>query len=291
MEPPKSETAVSLDAIAERADKLEAEKPVEPVAEEKPAEPAAEAPKPEAAAPKPEEKKPEPTIPNDPNELRKWNTKVSMELADVKKQIQGIADALSKSTKKVVDWKELAKDPAKLQGAIDELNGQINKEWQEKYDTAKYSATAKITQKENQRRFHDANYPRWAELNPVVVKLAAAGDSRVDFEADPDIVLDKLYDLAAQEVAKDPNYKAPAPAPTPRADLKYSEQELQAKIAAAVKSAKEEAQKSLKAEESAAGVGGMGNSAKKGPATTDKAALWNAPMDELKAALQRASNK
>lgn len=291
---PSGESAISVGSIAERADKLEAAKPEEKAPESKPEEKAPEAKpeekKPEAAAPAPKpEEKPAVTAPNDPAELRKWNTKVSMELAEVKKQIQGIAEALNKSTKKQVDWKELAKDPAKLQAAVDELNAQTVKEWQSKYDEAKFASTAKITQKENARRFHDPNYPRWAELNPMIVKMAASADNRVDFEKDPDEVLDALYELAIADVSKDPNYKAPAAPAAPRSDLKYSEVELQAKIQEAVKKATEEAAKGLKAEENGSGVGSMGKGAGKGPGGVDKKALWNMPMDDLKNAIQQAS--
>jgi hypothetical protein len=58
---------------------------------------------------------------------------------------------------------------------------------------------------------HDPNYPRWQELNAVVVKMASKGDSRVDFDKDPAEVLDRLYELAIEDVAKDPSYKAPLP--------------------------------------------------------------------------------
>jgi hypothetical protein len=296
---PNGESDVSIGSIAERADKLEAAKPAEvkteevtPKGDETPVTTTettkVEDKKPEVT-PKAEEKKPE--VPVELLELRKWATKTSMENAEIKKQIQAIAEAVSKSTKKAVDWKDLAKDPAKLQAAVDELNAQTNKEWQEKYDAHKYSATAKITQKENQRRFHDPNYPRWQELNPIIVKMAANADSRVDFEKEPDEVLDMLYQFAQEDVAKDPNYKAPAAPPTPRSDLKYSEVELQAKLKEAVEKASAEAAKGLKAEEGGAGVGGMGKGAPKGKGGVDKAALWNMPMEDLKAAIQQASDK
>lgn len=297
---PNGESDVSIGAIADRSEKLEAAKVEEKTPEgeqSKPEEkkPEGEQPKPEAA--KTEEKKPE-TPPNDPNELRKWNTKVSMELSEVKKmhaesqkQIQQLAEMLSKSTKKQVDWKELAKDPAKLQAAVDELNAQTVKEWQTKYDDASYAAKATITRKENARRFHDPNYPRWQELNPVIVKMAASADRRIDFDKDPDVVLDALYNLAIEDVAKDPAYKAPAAPAAPRTDLKYTEVELQAKIKESVDKAVADAAKGLKAEENGGGAGSMGKGAGKGQGGVDKKALWNMPMEDLKRSIQQASDK
>jgi hypothetical protein len=73
--------------------------------------------------------------------------------------------------------------------------------------------------------------------------------------------------------------------------LKYTEVELQAKLAEAVKKATEEAAKGLKAEENGGGVGGMGKGAPKGKSGVDKQALWNMPMEDLKAAIQQASEK
>lgn len=302
MNQPNSESSVSIGSIADRAEKLEAhvEKPAETKPEEKPA---GESKPAETPAAKPEDKKPAETpatpapkpeekpLPNDPTELRKWNTKVSMELAEVKKQIQGIADALSKSTKKQVDWKELAKSPEKLQAAVDELQKQANDEWQKKYEDASFASKSRITRIENQRRMHDPNYPRWQELNSVVVKLASEADRRIDFDKDPEEVLDQLYQVAIEDVAKDPNYKAPAAPAAPKVDAKYSEVELQAKIAEAVKKAVEEAQKGLAAEENGAGVGGMGKGAPKGQGGVDKKALWNMPLSDLKDAIQQATDK
>lgn len=300
---PNGESDVSLGSIAERAEKLEAPKPEEKAPESTPKE--GETPEAKGETPAPEDKKPDVTpeavkktepLPNDPNELRKWNTKVSMELSEMKKmhaesqkQIQQLADMLSKSTKKQVDWKELAKDPAKLQAAVDELNAQTVKEWQGKYDEANYTAKSTITKKENARRFHDPNYPRWQELNPIVVKMAANADRRIDFDKEPDVVLDALYEQAIQDVAKDPNYKPPVAPAAQRTDLKYSEVELQAKIQEAVKKATEDAAKGLKAEENGAGVGSSGKGAPKGQGGVDKKALWNMPMDKLKEAIQQAS--
>jgi hypothetical protein len=294
-----SESSISLGAITERADKLEAdaEKPVEkpaegePKPEEKPAEgqPKPEDKKPEA---KPEDKK----APNDPDELRKWNTKVSMELSEVKKQnadivkqLQGLADVLAKSTKKAVDWRELAKDPAKLQAAIDEQTKQLSDDYAKKSNESEFKYKQRLTQKENQRRFHDTAYPRWAELNPVVIKLAGAGDSRVNFDGDPDAVLDALYKLAESEVAADPNYKAPTPPAASKPNAKYTEEELAAKIADAVKKAVADAAKGLSAEENGAGVGGMGKGAPKGKQSVDKQALHDMPLSDLRAALIKAS--
>lgn len=287
-----SESNISLGDITERADKLETapvEKPADGTTpEEKPED------KKETPAPKPEEKK----APNDPDELRKWNTKVSMELSEVKKQntemanqLKSLAETLSKTTRAKVDWKELAKDPVKLQAAIDAQQKEISDEWQTKYSTSKSEATAKITQKENARRFHDPAYPRWAELNQKVIDLAVKGDRRIDFEQDPDAVLDTLYKVAQDDAAADPNYKAPAPAPVANKDAKYTDADLQAKIAEAVKKAVADAQKGLAAEANGAGVGGMGQGAAKGKQGVDKQALHDMPLGDLKAALIRASEK
>jgi len=293
------ESSISIGGIADRAEKLEVAQKAEAGAEgnsgdevakkaeaDKAAAAAASAKTPEPVAA--EEKKP---LPNDPAELRKWNTKVSMELADVKKQLQAVAEALSKSTKKPVDWKTLAKDPEKLEKAIEEYQKQAVDEVSRKANETSIQWTARYTKAENQRRMSDPAYPRWAELQPFIMKYAAAADHRIDFDRDPNEVLDAMYDLAQKDAAADPAYKAPA-AKVINPDAKYTEAELATKIKEAVDKAVSDAQKGVKAEENAAGVGGMGKGAAKGGAGDSiKKAAHAMPLNALKNAIQEATDR
>lgn len=295
------ESSVSIGGIEERAAKLEeatkaaAEKPETPAAETKVESSATIAEKPAAIVPgmapaaKTEEKK----APNDPDELRKWNTRVSMEnkqikdqLSTVQKQLEDLAAAFNKTAKKAVDWKDLAKDPAKLQAAVEEQQKQLTSEWEQKYNKHHNDTTARITQLENKRRMHDPAYPRWAELQSAIVDLAVKADPRVDFSKDPVDVLDQMYDLAQQ--AKPGEAKPAAAAPVLKS---YTDADMAAAREEARKEALAEAQKGLAAEEKGAGVGGMGKGAPKGKPGVDKEALWNMPMKDLKSMIQKASDK
>lgn len=229
--------------------------------------------------------------PNDPVELRKWNTKISMELAEMKKQQEAILAAFNKKAAKPIDWKTLAKDPEKLEKAIEDYQKQAVDEVTKTYNEKSVQSIARYTKSEFARRDHDASYPRWAELKPVMVSMAAKADQRVNFDQDPDLVLDSLYELAQEDVAKDPNYKAPAPKVV-NPDAKYTEADLAAKVKEAVDKAVAEAQKGLKAEENAAGVGGMGKGAAKGGAGDSiKKAAHAMPLNALKNAIQEATER
>jgi len=278
------ESSISLGGIADRAEKLEAANAEnKPVVEEK--EGAAEEQKPpvveEKKAPVVEEKK----APNDPEELRKWNTKVSMELSDVKKQLEALATSLNKTTKKQYDWKDLAKDPVKLQAAIEEDRKQAVSEATAPYEERVNKTTADYVKSEKERRIHDPAYPRWAELLPKMVSMAANADRRVNFEQHASAALDQMYELACQEVA------APAAAAPAAGAKTYTEAELATARETARKEALAEANKGLAAEEKGAGVGGMGKGSPKGANDGGvKKAAWNAPMADLKAAIQQATD-
>jgi hypothetical protein len=291
-------TVVSQGTIEDRAVKLAndpPEKPAEKPSEtpsEKPAEkpeetPGAapsETPEAKAAKAKPTIGEPDKKTSNDPEEMRKWNTRVSMELSEMRKRFEELTEVLNRTQKKQVDWKELAKDPAKLQEALEAERS----EWDQKFNDAQFESTKEITQLENERRKHDPTYPRWVELQPVILDLAAKADSRINFNQHPRKALDQLYELALEIADKDPNFKRPQ---APSAGLKtYTEEELHQKLEEARAEARASAQKGIGAEEAAAGVGGMGKGAPKGKGGVDKEALWSMPLGSLKQALIKASS-
>ncbi len=289
------QTTVSQPDIENRADKLagDANKPPEKPPEA-PAEPPEGAPDPapsgtpDAKAPKlaaktvanePDAKK----LSNDPEEMRKWNTRVSMELSEMRKRFEELTEVLNKTQKKQVDWKELAKDPAQLQAALEAEHA----EWDQKFNDAQFESTREITQLENERRKHDPSYPRWLELQPVIIDLAAKADSRINFNQHPKKALDQMYELAQEIADKDPNFRKPIAAPP--GPKTYTEEELAAKIEEAKAEARASASKGLNSEEAAAGVAGMGKGAPKGKGGVDKEALWSMPLGSLKQALIKAS--
>lgn len=292
------ESSISLGGIEERAAKLEeatkaaaqtpAEKPAEgaaPVENKTPA--SAEPAKPVATVPgQAPVTQPEKKEANDPVELRKAFTRTSMELSDVKKQLQALTDAYNKSAKKPVDWRELAKDPAKLQAAVEEQQKQLVAEHEEKYNKYHNDATARITRIENERRKYDPAYPRWTELQKEIVDLAVKADPRIDFSKDPADVLDQMYEIAQQIK---PASATPAPAAAAPTVKTYTDADLAAAREEARKEALAEAQKGLANETKGAGVAGMGKGAPKGKPGVDKEALWNMPLKDLKSMIQKAS--
>lgn len=290
------ESSISLGGIADRAEKLEvaqkeAEKNVDTgagkTAPSQEGESSTEVKPVTPPAVVPEAKK----EPNDPVELRKWNTKISMELAEMKKQQEAILAAFNKKSAKPVDWKTLAKDPEKLEKAIEDYQKQAVDEVTKTYNEKSVKEIARYTKSEFHRRDHDASYPRWTELKPMLVAMAAKADSRVNFDQDPDVVLDSMYELAVSDAAKDPNYKAPA-AKVVNPDAKYTDADLAAKVKEAVDKAVAEAQKGVKAEENGAGVGGMGKGAGKGGAGDSiKKAAHAMPLSALKNAIQEATER
>lgn len=236
-------------------------------------------------------------VPDDPSELRKWNTRVSMELSEVKKQVAAVAELLNKNAKVKVDYVALAKDPAKLQAAIEAREKEIVSEHQTQFEQQVTQATAEITQYESDKRLTDSeNYPMWAELLPTMKRLAAPtaaqpnGDPRVNFAQHPKLVLDDLYALAQEIAESDPTFKKPA-AKAPASTAKtYSQEEHEAAVTKAREEAAAEAAAALRNENRGAGVGGMGKGSSKGaPGKVDKTVLWNMPMADLKDAIQKAS--
>lgn len=289
------ESSISLSGIADRAEKLEvaqkaeAEKPAAEGTDVKPAEGAEN--KPAVDAVKPVVVTETKREPNDPIELRKWNTKISMELAEMKKQQEAILAAFNKKAAKPVDWKTLAKDPEKLEKAIEDYQKQAVDEVTKQYNEKSVQSIARYTKSEFVRREHDASYPRWAELRPLMVSMAAKADRRVDFDRDPDLVMDDMYELAQKDAAADPAYKAPV-ARVVNPDAKYTEAALTAKVKEAVDKAVADAQKGVKAEENAAGVGGMGKGVTKGGAGDSiKKAAHAMPLSALKNAIQEATER
>jgi hypothetical protein len=280
-------TIVSQGDIETRADKLAEippKKPDEVPAADQDRDASPDAPKPDGKA-MPDPANPEKKPADDPSELRKWNTRVSMELSDVKKRLEDLTEVLNKTQKKQVDWKELAKDPAKLQAALEAERN----EWDQKFNDAQFESTREITQLENERRKHDPAYPRWVELQPVIVDLAAKADSRINFNQHPKKALDQMYELASEIADQDPNFKR-AQVQTPAGPKTYTEEEVNKRVEEARAEAREKASKGLSAEEAAAGVGGMGKSAPKGKGAVDKDALWSMPLASLKNAIQKASS-
>ena len=234
--------------------------------------------------------------PNDPVELRKWATRTSMELADVKKIVANLAEQLNKNAKKPIDYVALAKDPAKLQAAIEAREKEIVAEHRTAFESQVTQAAAEITTYESNRRSQDTeNYPRWNELMPVIRSLAEPrasqpnGDPRINFNQHPKAVLDDLYQLAQDVTSNDPNYKRPdaKPAATGKS---YSQEEYEAAVSKAKEDALAEQRSNLSQERKGEGVGSMGKgSSKSQPGKVDKTVLWNMPLGDLKSAIQKAS--
>lgn len=234
--------------------------------------------------------KPGKKAPNDPDELRKWNTRVSQENKKLRDEMVALKEAQEKTfkllasiSKKPVDYKELAKDPEKLQRVIEEERENATAELQHQLDTLSTEVKAKDTVVERMRREHDAeNYPEWKRVYPHIVKLAMGptgqGDPRVDFTKPAGEVLDALYELATQENPK--AAEAPKPEPTP-GEKTYTETEFKAMLADAVakekeaigKAAKEEAMKDAQKNLSEEMKGGTIASAGKGAGRVPSDAL------------------
>lgn len=290
------ESSISLSGIADRAEKLEVAQKAEAEKGGEGENNAENTGKSDAENKVGEQQKP-PLVteikkePNDPMELRRLMTRHSMELSEMKKQQEAILAAFNKKAVKPIDWKTLAKDPEKLEKAVEDYQKQAVDEVTKTFNEKSVQSVARYTKSEFNRRDHDAAYPRWTEMKPVMVSMAARADTRVNFYQDPDVVLDSLYDLAQQDVSKDPNYKAPA-AKVVNPDAKYTDADLAARVKEAVDKAVAEAQKGVKAEENAAGVGGMGKGALKGGAGDSiKKAAHAMPLSALKNAIQEATER
>jgi len=287
------ESTVSNASISQRAEALEKaekeaaakpeEKKVEEVKTEEPVK--KEEVKPEVKTEvKTEEKKVETKVekkaPNDPDELRKWNTRVAQENKKLRDEIAAVKEAqdktfklLSSISKKPVDYKELAKDPEKLQKFIEDERENATAELREQLDKVSNDARSKETALERMRREQDTeNYPEWKRLYPQIVKLAmgpsGTGDPRVDFTKSAGEVLDQLYVMALEENPK----SAETPKPEVPAEKTFTESEMKAMLAdmlakekeAIAKSAKDEALKDAQRDLSEEMKGGTVASAGKG---------------------------
>lgn len=295
------ESNISEHDIERRAEKLETDIANESAEADKKAQEQAAAEKAEeerkaAEAAKPKPTEPDKKQPNDPAELRKWATRVSMENAENRRLIETLFAKLSSKKEKPVDWKELAKDPVKLEKAIEQREKEIEEEYKSEYAENMNAATAELTSSLSKLRFHDKeNYPRWAELFPTIQNLCKPspaqpnGDPRVNFNQHPSVVLDDLYDLASKVVESDPNYKKPE---AKVGGKSYSQEEFEAAVAKAREEAISEHENALRREEQGAGVGSMGKRSPKGkPGEVNKDALWQMPEADLKRAIQRATSE
>jgi hypothetical protein len=277
-------SVVNPATIAQRAEALEAAEKAAPATkvEEKAPETKVEEKveaKPEVKVESKPEVKPEvKKIPNDPDELRKWNTKVSQENSKMREELRAIKaeqekvyKLLSNMSKKPIDYKELAKNPESIQKLVEEERENATRELQDKLDALSTEAKAKDTAYERVRREHDTeNYPEWKRVFPTIVKLAQGptgqGDPRVDYTKPAGEVLDALYELALQESPKPEPVAPVAPVKT------YTEAEYKAALADAIakekvaiaSSAKEEAAKEAQRELSQEAKGASVASAGKG---------------------------
>lgn len=308
----------SINARAEALEKAEKESAAKP--EVKTEEKAPEVKVPESTEKAPEQKAPEvkteekkvevkteKKAPNDPDELRKWNTRVAQENKKLRDEMTALKEAqektfklLSSISKKPVDYKELAKDPEKLQKFIEEERENATSELQERLDKLSNEAKQKDTIVERMRREQDTeNYPEWKRLYPQIVKIAQGptglGDPRIDFTKPASEVLDSLYELALQENPK--AVEAPKPV-----EKSYTEAEFKATLAEALakekdaiaKSAKEEAAKEAHAALSEEAKGGTIASAGKGAGRVPSdhlAAFKKMSLSEQRDWLQAQSNQ
>lgn len=287
------ESQVSPNTIQERAEKIAvdsgaADKAAADAAAKTAADAAAkvEAEKAAATPPAPDaSKKPDATvekpIPNDPAELRKWNTKASQENAALRDEIKGLKAAVEKMMKKPVDYKELAKNPEALQKQIEMERQEAIAEMQDQLNEAVNRAVTNETALERSRREQDTtNYPEWKRLFPVIQNLASNTDGRINFNKKPGDVLDDMYQLALQLSP----VQAPPPVVTPATPAK-SQAEIDADIAAreaaAEKRGFEKAQESLRNEQNGAGVGSAGKGGRRSSGVT-KEALQDMPLSDLK---------
>lgn len=112
-------------------------------------------------------KKPVKKAANDPEEMRKWSTRTAQENAKLRKEMAELKEAqdktfklLSSISKKPVDYKELAKDPEKLQQFIEDERENATSEMQERLDQLANEAKAKDTALERFKREHDPRITR-----------------------------------------------------------------------------------------------------------------------------------
>lgn len=228
-------------------------------------------------------------VPNDPEELRKWSTRTSQENAKLRKEMADLKEAqdktfklLSKISKTPIDYKELAKDPEKLQKFIEEERENATTELKAQLDQATNQAREKDTVVERMKREHDTeNYPEWKRLYPNIVKIAMGptgqGDPRIDFTKPAGDVLDALYELALSE---NPAAAAPAPEPTEKV---YKESEMKQMLADMLAKEKEAIAKSAKEEAVREAQAGLSDEAKGGTVASAGKGAGRIPSDHLAA--------
>lgn len=235
--------------------------------------------------------KPVKKAPNDPDELRKWNTRVSQENKKLRDEMLALKEAqektfklLSSISKKPVDYKELAKDPEKLQKFIEEERENATSELQERLDKLSTEAKQKDTIVERMKREHDAeNYPEWKRLYPAIVKIAMGptgqGDPRVDFTKPAGEVLDSLYELALGENPA-PVVKQDPPVP---AEKVYKESEMKQMLADMLAKEKDAIAKSAREEAIREAQEGLSEEAKGGTVASAGRGAGRVPSDHLAA--------
>lgn len=237
--------------------------------------------------------------PNDPDELRKWNTRVSQENKKLRDEMSALKEAqdktfklLSSISKKPVDYKELAKDPEKLQKFIEDERENATAELREQLDKVSTDARSKDTALERMRREQDSeNYPEWKRLYPQIIKLAMGpagqGDPRVDFTKPAGEVLDQLYVLALDENPK----AAEAPKPVVPAEKTYTESEMKALLAEMVSKEKEAISKSAKDEALKEAQLALNDEAKGGTVASAGKGAGRIPSDALSAFKKMSLNE
>jgi hypothetical protein len=240
-------------------------------------------------------KKPVKKEPNDPEEMRKWSTRVSQENSKLRKEMSELKEAQEKTykllaslSKNPVDYKELAKNPEALQKFVEEERDAMTSEFQGQIDSLSAESKAKDTAMERMRREHDTeNYPEWKRIYPEIVKLAmgpaGTGDPRIDFTKPASEILDALYEIALQEHPVSAPAVKPAVTPAPEGKT-FSEAEVKAMVSdmvskekeAIAKTAKEEAireaQEALRSEAAGGTVASAGRGAGRVP--TDQLAAF-----------------
>jgi len=223
----------------------------------------------------------EKSIPNDPAELRKWNTKVSQENAALREEMKALRAAVEKTLKKPVDYKELAKDPEALQKQIDLERAEAVEEIQKQLEEKTTLAVKNETIAERMKREQDVeNYPEWKRVFPLIQNLAANSDGRIHFNKPPGEVLDDLYALAVQLAP----VQVVEPTPAPKVEVSVpskTAEEIAIEIAAAEKRGFEKAQEALRLEQAGAGIGSAGKGGRRSSGVT-KEALKDMPLADLK---------
>lgn len=225
---------------------------------------------------------------NDPDEMRKWTTRTAQENAKLRKEMSELKEAqdktfklLSSISKKPVDYKELAKDPERLQKFIEDERENATSEMQERLDKLSTEAKQKDTIVERMRREHDTeNFPEWKRLFPLIQKIALGptgqGDPRVDFTKPASDVLDQLYEMALTESP------AVVAAPIP-VEKVYKESEMKTILAEMLAKEKDVIAKSAREEASKEAQEALSEEAKGGTVASAGKGAGRVPSDHLSA--------